>query len=85
MIAIIDYGINETNGLVKSLSELGAKFIVTRNERDIINCDKVIISNAPNLSKAIKRIHLFNLFSLLRFLKKPTLVLLGPSPSLKLP
>jgi len=73
MIAIIDYGINQTTDLTKALTLLGVEFIVTHNEKDIISSDKVIISDASNLSKAIKRIHLFNLFSLLRFLNKPTL------------
>lgn len=73
MIGIIDYGINDTSELTQILSSLNIDFIKTRNEKDIIRCDKIIISDASNLSKAIKRIHLFNLFSLLRFLKKPTL------------
>lgn len=73
MIGIIDYGINDTSELTQILTSLNIKFIKTRNEKDIIHCDKIIISDASNLSKAVKRIHLFNLFSLLRFLKKPTL------------
>ena len=73
MIGIIDYGINDTSELTQILSSLNLDFIKTRNEKDIIHCDKIIISDASNLSKAVKRIHLFNLFSLLRFLKKPTL------------
>ena len=73
MIGIIDYGINDTSDLAKVLTQLNIDFIKTRNEKDIIHCDKIIISDAPNLSKAVKRIHLFNLFSLIRFLKKPTL------------
>jgi len=73
MIGIIDYGINDTSELAKALTQLDIDFIKTRNEMDIIHCDKIIISDAPNLSKAVKRIHLFNLYSLIRFLKKPTL------------
>jgi imidazole glycerol-phosphate synthase subunit HisH len=73
MIAIIDYGINKTTELTDALSYLNTEYKITHDEREIINCDKVIISDASNLSKAIKRIHLFNLYSLLRFLKKPTL------------
>jgi len=73
MIGIIDYGINDTSELTQILTSLSIEFVKTRNEKDIIHCDKIIISDASNLSKAVKRIHLFNLFSLLRFLKKPTL------------
>ncbi len=73
MIAVIDYGINKTSDLLECLSKIGEDYIVTNKEPDIINCDHVIIGDASNLSKAIRRIHLMNLFSLLRFLKKPTL------------
>jgi len=73
MIAIIDYGLNPTNDLTNAIKSLGIEFIVTHNEKEILNCNKVIISDASNISKAIKRFHLFNLFSLLRFLKKPIL------------
>ncbi|MCF6271523.1 MAG: imidazole glycerol phosphate synthase subunit HisH [Melioribacteraceae bacterium] len=73
MIGIIDYGINDTSELTEILTSLNIDYLKTRNEKDIIHCDKIIISDASNLSKAVKRIHLFNLFSLLRILKKPTL------------
>lgn len=73
MIGIIDYGLNNTSELTQMLTLLNIDFIKTRNEKEIIHCAKIIISDAPNLSKAVKRIHLLNLFSLLRFLKKPTL------------
>jgi glutamine amidotransferase len=73
MIAIIDYGINETTELTNALAKLGVKHIVTKNEKEIINANQIILSNADNLHKAVKRLHLFNLFSLLRLLKKPTL------------
>jgi len=73
MITVIDYGINNTVQLAKSLTLLNIDFKITRNERDILNSEKVIISDAPDITKAIKKIHLFNLFSLLRMQRKPIL------------
>lgn len=73
MIAVIDYGINDTGDLVKSLDKLNLKYLLTRNEKDILDCDRVIISNSSSIKKAIKKIHLFNLFSILRMQKKPIL------------
>ena len=73
MIAVIDYGLNDTTQLAESLLAIKTDFKITRNERDILDCEKVIISDSPNISKAVKKIHLFNLFSLLRMQKKPIL------------
>lgn len=73
MIAIIDYGLNNTTQLAEALLSINTEFKITRNERDILDCEKVIINDSHNISKAIKKIHLFNLFSLLRMQKKPIL------------
>lgn len=73
MIAVIDYGLNDTTQLADSLLSIKTDFIITRNERDILDCEKVIINDSHNISKAVKKIHLFNLFSLLRLQKKPIL------------
>ena len=73
MIAVIDYGLNDTTQLAESLLSIKTDFKVTRNEGDILDCEKVIINDSPDISKAVKRIHLFNLFSLLRMQKKPIL------------
>ncbi|MEN8193153.1 MAG: imidazole glycerol phosphate synthase subunit HisH [Bacteroidota bacterium] len=73
MIAVIDYGINDTDDLAQALNTLNVDFKITRNEREILDCEKIIISDSTNLSKAVKRIHLYNLFSVLRLQKHPVL------------
>ena len=73
MIGIIDYGINDTSELSKKLEELEIDFIKTKKESEITACDKIILSDADDLSKAVKRLHLFNLFSFIRLMKKPVL------------
>lgn len=73
MIAVIDYGLNDTTQLAELLLSIKIDFKITRNERDILDCEKVIINDSQNISKAVKKIHLYNLFSLLRMQKKPIL------------
>ena len=73
MIAVIDYGINDTYELAKALDSLKVDYKITRSEKDILDSDRVIISNSNSIKKAIKRIHLFNLFSILRMQQKPIL------------
>ncbi len=73
MIAVIDYGLNDTTQLAESLLAIKTDFKITRNERDILDCEKIIINDSHNISKAVKKIHLYNLFSLLRMQRKPIL------------
>jgi glutamine amidotransferase len=73
MISIIDYGINNTSELINKLEKLDIAYIKTKKESEIIASDRIIISDAQNLSKAVKRLHLLNLFSFIRILKKPVL------------
>jgi len=73
MIAVVDYGINETEELCYALRKLNINYVITRDEKEIARADKIIISNSSNIKKAIRKIHLFNLFSLLRIIKKPIL------------
>ena len=73
MIAILDFGLSNTTDLELALSKINAEFIVTNKETEITGCDKVIIYNADEVTRAMKKIHLLNLFSLLRMMKKPTL------------
>ena len=73
MIAVINYGLNDTTHLAEMLNSFKVDFKITRDERDILDCEKVIISDSPSISKAVKKIHLYNLFSLLRMQNKPML------------
>lgn len=73
MLALIQCENNKENKLAEILKKLGQTYKVTSIESDICNCDKVILcgSGSPDLN--LKALHLLNLYSLLRMLKKPML------------
>ncbi len=73
MTAIIDFGICDFVELTSTLSELGETFTITDNETEILKADKLILPNTNQLAKAVKQLHLLNLFSMLRMLNKPIL------------
>ncbi len=73
MIAVIEYGAGNTASVSNALEELDAEFVITRKESEISNADRVIFPGVGEASSAVKRLHLMNLFSLLRVIKKPML------------
>ena len=73
MIALVDYGLEKNNPLADVLSELKIDFKVTYNEFEILRADKVILPNTSNISRALKQLHLLNLFTMLRVCQKPML------------
>lgn len=73
MITIIDYGNTNSKELKSSLSELTGEIIISNKETDILKADKLIFPDSENFSGAIRKLHLLNLFSVLRMIKKPSL------------
>jgi glutamine amidotransferase len=73
MIAIVDYGIEKHDSLVKLLSDRKIDFRITNSEPGILSSDKVILPNTRNITSAVKKLHLFNLFTMLRVCNKPIL------------
>lgn len=73
MLTIIDYGDPSVSEVVSSLKQITDDFIVTNNEFDICRSDKVIFPGSGSAAVALKKIHLLNLFSVLRIIKKPML------------
>ena len=73
MIALIDYGAGNTASVSNVLNSLKTNYIITNNEKEIISADKVIFPGVGEASFALKRLHLLNLFSLLKMIKKPLL------------
>ena len=50
-------------------------FIISKNEEDILNADKVILCIEEDLQSVMRILHVHNLFSLLRLIKKPLLAI----------
>jgi imidazole glycerol-phosphate synthase subunit HisH len=75
MITLIDYGNNNTGKIASAVEELNYKFQITGSESAISKADKIILPSVPEISSAVKQLHLLNLFSLLRMIKQPLLCL----------
>jgi imidazole glycerol-phosphate synthase subunit HisH len=73
MLTIVDYGDKCTSEVAASIKQITNDFILSSNEVDICRSDKIIFSGCGSASAAMKKIHLLNLFSVLRIVKKPML------------
>lgn len=73
MIALIDYGAGNTASVANALEDIGTDFKIVKSEIPICNADKIILPGVGEASFAMQKIHMLNLFSLLRLLKKPYL------------
>lgn len=72
MIAIVDYG-ERPEYLLYQLEKLGMELKFTSVESEILAADRIILPDCKDLKRAVKRLHLLNLFSMLRMIKKPVL------------
>lgn len=73
MIAIIDYGAGNTKSVTNILDELNVEYKVTSKEFEINKAEKIIFPGVGEASFAVRKLHLNNLFTLLRIIKKPLL------------
>ena len=73
MITIIDYRNTNAKEIEPFLSEVTSDIFISCNEADILKADKLIIPDSTDISSSIKKLHLLNLFSILRIIKKPIL------------
>jgi imidazole glycerol-phosphate synthase subunit HisH len=73
MIAIIDLGAEETEFLVDTVENLREKFVLTTDETEIIKSDRIILAASGDAVSALRKLHLLNLFTILRICKKPLL------------
>jgi imidazole glycerol-phosphate synthase subunit HisH len=73
MITIIDYNLGSVENVAEALTLSGIKFKITRNENEIIGSDKIILPGTEEAYFAVKKLHLLNLFTVLRIVKKPVL------------
>jgi glutamine amidotransferase len=68
MITIIDYGNTNSNEIAESLEKLSVNFVVSKSESDILQATKLILPDSKDISSSIKKLHLLNLFSILRII-----------------
>ena len=73
MIIIIDYGDKNTRLVAEALKKLTSNFEISDNELKILKAEKIILPGEGDASDAVRRLHVMNLFSILRMVKKPVL------------
>ncbi len=74
MITIVDFGDINSKEVADALSKITKDFRISSNEVEICRADKIIFPGAGSAKDAIKKIHLLNLFSVLRIIiEKPIL------------
>lgn len=73
MITIIDFGDKNSLDVADAISKLTKDYIVSGSEVEICEADKIIFPGCGKAPQAMKKIHLLNLFSVLRIIKKPML------------
>lgn len=74
MIAIVDFGDINSKEVADSLSKITNSFIVSSVETEICRADKIIFPGSGSAKDAMRKIHLLNLYSVLRIiLEKPLL------------
>ena len=73
MTAIIDLGAGETDFLTGVLKGLGEEFKISADEGEIIRSDRIILAAPDDTSAALRQLHLYNLFTIIRICRKPLL------------
>ncbi len=73
MIALIDYGAGNIESVANVIEELKYPFIISGKESDLLKAEKIIFPGVGEASSAVKKLHMSNLFTMLRITKKPLL------------
>ena len=73
MITIVDYGNTSAKEIAEALIKLSAETKISNKERDILSADRIILPDSNDISSSIRKLHLLNLFSVLRIVKRPVL------------
>lgn len=76
MIAVVDYS-PDAGVLADFVKECGIACVLTTRELEISKADCVILPHAPVIPAVVRKLHLLNLFSFIRLLKKPILGVCG--------
>ena len=73
MITIVDYGNTDAAELSEIIKDINSDIVISANEFDIMRCDKLILPHCKDILSSVRNIHILNLFSILRMIKKPLL------------
>jgi imidazole glycerol-phosphate synthase subunit HisH len=73
MISIIDLGAEDTDFLIRAIERSSEKFKITSDETEILRSSKVILTASTDIQTASRKLHLLNLYSILRICQRPML------------
>ncbi len=73
MVSVIDYKTDDLSPIENALKAIGAEYQITGVETKVCSADKIIFPGTKDARSAIRKVHLLNLFSMLRMIKKPIL------------
>ena len=73
MIYIIDYYKTGAKEAYDLLSKFNVEIKIGKNEVEALNSDKIVLPDTEHPIKALRKLHLFNLYSALRIYNKPIL------------
>ncbi len=66
MIAIIDYDAGNIKSVEKAIISLGEEVVITRNEKDILEADGVILPGVGSFGDAMEKLHTYGLVDIIR-------------------
>lgn len=66
MIAIIDYDAGNLKSVEKALQFIGEDCIITRNNEEILKCDKVILPGVGSFADAMNKLHKYDLVTTIK-------------------
>lgn len=66
MIAIIDYDAGNLKSVEKALNYLGEKAVITRDKKEILSADKVILPGVGSFGDAMSKLHHYQLTEAIR-------------------
>lgn len=66
MIAIIDYDAGNLRSVEKALTALGEQPVITRNPKELLSADKVILPGVGSFGDAMEKLHQYRLVDVIR-------------------
>lgn len=66
MIAIIDYDAGNIKSVEKALQSLGAETILTRNEKEILNADRIVLPGVGSFGDAMGKLQQYGLVEVIK-------------------
>lgn len=75
MVVVLELGIKQNNKLFELLNKLDCQYKLSNSEKDILSAEKLILCIDEDIQSTLRYLHIYNLFSLLRFIKKPMLTI----------